>query len=284
MKLGVVYPQTDVRGEASAIVDIGRAVESLGFDGITFYDHVAGADHADRDPALWGPYTDTHPFHDVFVALGALAVATERIELATGVLVLGQRQTVLAARQAADVDLLSNGRLRLGVGVGWNWVEYEALGVDFATRGRRVDEQIEVLRALWSEPLVTFHGDHHRLERVAITPRPTRPIPLWVGGFSEPAYRRAGRLGEGFVFGGAVEGAIAALATIHGHVEAAGRSVEGFGAELIVSSGDLGEMVDAVQRWREAGGTHASVVTMGLGLDTAAAQIDHLGAVREALA
>lgn len=281
MKLGIVYPQTDVHGDAAAIVEIGRAVETLGFDGITFYDHVAGASHADREPALRGPYAETHPFHDVFVALAALAVATDRIELATGVLVLPQRQTVLVARQAADVDALSGGRLRLGVGVGWNWVEYEALGFEFATRGRRLDEQIEVLRTLWTQPLVTFHGDHHRLERVAITPRPARPIPLWIGGFSPPAFRRAGRIGEGFVFAGSVDAACRDLGVIHGHLADAGRTTDGFGAELLVPSGDLAKMADAVARWRDAGGTHASMVTMGLGLDTAAAQIGHLAAIRE---
>ena len=148
MKLGFVYPQTELDGNAWALHEIGIAVEALGYDCIAFYDHVAGAEHADREPPLTGPYTERDPFHDPLVALTYLAAVTERIELATSVLVLAQRQTVLVARQVADLDLLSGGHVRLGVGTGWNWVEYESLGIDFSTRGRRLEEQIHVLRCI----------------------------------------------------------------------------------------------------------------------------------------
>src|SRR4051812_16987572 len=144
MEIGVVYPQTELRGDPGAVRRIGRAVEDLGFDHLEAYDHVLGAVHADRTPRLTGPYTEHDPFHDPFVMFAYLAGITERFGFATGVLVLPQRQTALVARQAADVDLLSAGRLRLGVGVGWNHVEYQALGQDFRTRGTREEEQIEL--------------------------------------------------------------------------------------------------------------------------------------------
>jgi probable F420-dependent oxidoreductase len=191
MRIGAVYPQNETHGDPAAVRDIGLAVEELGYDSLLFYDHVVGAEHADREPPLWGPYTEADSFHDPFVAFGYLAAITSRIELATGVLILPQRQTVLVAQQAADADLLSGGRIRLGVGTGWNWVEYDALGMDFATRGARLDEQIALMRRLWAEPLVTVDGRFHQLERCCINPRPSRAIPIWIGGFSEPAFRRA---------------------------------------------------------------------------------------------
>jgi probable F420-dependent oxidoreductase len=150
MQIGVVYPQNELRGDPTAVRRIGRAVEDLGFDHLLAYDHVLGAVHADRTPQLTGPYTEHDPFHDPFVMFAYLAGVTERIRFGTGILVLPQRQTALVARQAADVDLLSGGRLRLGVGVGWNYVEYEALGQDFRTRGARQEEQIELLRRLFT--------------------------------------------------------------------------------------------------------------------------------------
>jgi probable F420-dependent oxidoreductase len=198
MKLGVVYPQIELRGDPQAVHDVGVGVESLGYDHLLVYDHVVGAEHdADRDPPLWGPYTERDPFHEPLVMFGYLAAVTSRIELATGVMILPQRQTALVAQQAADADLLSRQRVRLGVGTGWNYVEYDALGQDFATRGARLDEQIDLLRRLWTEPLVTFEGRFDHVERACINPRPLRAIPLWIGGFSEPAYQRAGRRGTG---------------------------------------------------------------------------------------
>ena len=152
MKFGVVYPQNETHGDPQALHDLGIAIESLGYDSVLFYDHVVGADHADREPPLWGPYTEKDSFHDPLVAFGYLAAITSRIELATGVLILPQRQTVLAAQQAADADLLSGGRLRIGVGTGWNWVEYDALNEEFSTRGKRLDEQIVLMRELWTKP------------------------------------------------------------------------------------------------------------------------------------
>src|SRR5207342_3061716 len=170
------------------------------------YDHVLGAVHAGRTRPLTGPYTERDPFHDPFVMFAFLAGQTERIGFATGILILPQRQTALVARQAADVDLLSGGRLRLGVGVGWSPVEYEALGQDFRTRGARQEEQIELLRRLFTEPVVDFSGRFDRVDRAALLPKPARPIPIWLGGSSEAAYDRAARLADGFIFfGGGID-------------------------------------------------------------------------------
>src|ERR1700691_2535100 len=206
MEIGVVYPQIELRGDPSAVRQFGRAVEDLGFDPLLAYDHVLGAVHANRTPQLTGPYTDHDPFHDPFVMFAYLAGITERIRFATGILVLPQRQTALVARQAADGDLLSGGRLRMGVGVGWNHVEYEALGQDFHTRGARQEEQIELLRRLFTEPLVDFSGRFDRIDRAALVPKPTRPIPIWLGGSGDMAFDRAARLADGFIFfGGGID-------------------------------------------------------------------------------
>src|SRR5580693_7957556 len=177
MDIGVAYPQIELRGDPVAVGDFGRAVEDLGFAHILSYDHVLGAVHADRTPPLTGPYTERDPFHDPFVMFAYLAGITERIGFATGILVLPQRPTALVARQAADVELLSGGRLRLGVGIGWNYVEYDALGQDFSTRGARQEEQITLLRRLFTEPVVDFSGRFDRVDRAALVPKPRQPIP-----------------------------------------------------------------------------------------------------------
>ena len=284
MRIGAVYPQTETHGDPAAVRDIGLAAEELGYDSLLLYDHVVGAEHADREPPLWGPYTEADPFHDPFVVFGYLAAITTRIELATGVLILPQRQTVLVAQQAADADLLSGGRLRLGVGTGWNWVEYDALGMDFATRGARLDEQIALMRRLWAEPLVTVEGRFHSLERCCINPRPERSIPIWIGGFSEPAFRRAATMGDGFTFAGDPEEAVAGLARVRGLLAIAGRSADGFGSELILTRARTpDQVVEAAARWQDAGGTAVSVVTMKAGLNSAAAHVDHLAQCKAAL-
>ena len=284
MKLGVVYPQNGTHGDPAAMRVIGPAVEDLGYDSLLFFDHVVGAEHADREPPLWGPYTENDSFHDPFVAFGFLAGITDRIELATGVLILPQRQTVLAAQQAADVDLLTGGRLRLGVGTGWNWVEYDALGHDFRTRGARLDEQIELLRLLWERPLLTYDGRFHQLERCCINPRPARQVPIWVGGFSEAAYRRGGTLGDGFSFGGDVDIAIEGMARVKHHLAESGRSDAGFGLELILTRArSVAEVVEATARWQDAGGTGVSVLTEKAGLPTIAAHVEYVAAAKSAL-
>jgi probable F420-dependent oxidoreductase len=281
VKIGVVYPQTELRGDPDAVRRIGLEVEATGYDYLLAFDHVLGATH-DREPKLTGPYTEHHPFHDPLVMFAHLAAITRRIEFVTGVLILPQRQTVLVARQAADLDLLSGGRLRLGVGIGWNYVEYQALGEDFKTRGRRCEEQVQLLRRLWSEPLVSFEGEFDRIDRAALNPRPTRRIPLWFGGFSDPVYRRAARFGDGFIFVGNLERAAEGWARIESHLKELGRPAAEFGREIVVGGADrtpadVARSLEACRKW---GCTHAAVNTMGKGFDTAEAHVAFIHEVR----
>jgi probable F420-dependent oxidoreductase len=285
MQIGAVYPQTELRGDPVAVQRIGKAVEDLGFDYLLAYDHVLGAVHADRTPPLPGPYTENDPFHDPFVMFGYLAGITERIGFVTGVLILPQRQTALVARQAADVDLLSGGRLRLGVGIGWSPVEYDALGQNFRTRGARQEEQVELLRRLFTEPVVDFAGRFDRVDRAALIPKPARPIPIWLGG-GEPAYDRAARSADGFIFfgGNDVDTAISSWADLRARVRNLGRPEGGFGAECVLRPrGGLDTLKADVEAWRTVGGTHVSIITMGLGLDSIDAHIDYLASVADGL-
>lgn len=285
MEIGVAYPQIELRGDPTAVGEFGRAVEDLGFDHILAYDHVLGAVHADRTPQLTGPYTEQDPFHDPFVMFAYLAGITEKIHFTTGIMVLPQRPTALVARQAADVDLLSGGRLRLGVGIGWNYVEYEALGQDFHTRGARQEEQIELLCRLFSEPVVDFSGRFDRIDRASLMPKPTRPIPIWLGGSGEKAFDRAARLADGFIFfGGGVDHVVDSWRRLREHVADLGRPVEDFGGDYVALSGaDVGELTREIDGWREAGGTHVSVVTMGLGLDSVGGHVDYLASLANTL-
>jgi probable F420-dependent oxidoreductase len=284
MQIGVVYPQTELRGDPTAVRRIGRAVEELGFSHLLAYDHVLGAVHADRMPPLTGPYTELDPFHDPFVMFAYLAAITERIGLVTGVLILPQRQTAVVARQAVDVDLLSGSRLRLGVGVGWNPVEYQALGQDFRTRGARQEEQIQLLRRLFTEEVVDFSGRFDRVDRAALVPRPARPIPIWLGGSGDAAFDRAARLADGFIFfGGDIDHSIDAWNRLREQVRRLGRSVEEFGGEYVVPRGGREDLSAEIDTWREAGGTHVSVVTMGRGLDSVDAHLDYIASVADAL-
>lgn len=284
MQIGVVYPQIELRGDPDAVRRIGTAVEALGFDHLLAYDHVLGAVPTDRTPALTGPYTERDPFHDPFVMFAYLAGITDRIGFATGILILPQRQTALVARQAADVELLSGGRLRLGVGVGWNPVEYEALGEDFHTRGARQEEQITLLRRLFTEPVVDFAGRFDRIDRAALVPKPSRSVPIWLGGSGEIAFDRAARLADGFIFFGGLDRAIDAWKRLRDRVHSLGRSVEAFGADYVaLPGGEVGDLVAQIDAWSEAGGTHVSVATMGRGLDSPDGHIEYLATVADAL-
>ena len=195
MKAGVVYPQIELGGDTGAVKAFAQAAEDLGYDHIVIYDHVLGAVHAGREPKLTGPYKETDPFHEPLVTYAYLAGVTKNLELATGVIILPQRQTALFAKQAADVDLFSDGRLRLGVGVGWNWVEYDGLEMSghFRRRGKRQEQQIALIRKLWEQPVVDHEDSDHRIDRAGILPRPKRQIPIWLGGFSEAALRPGGQ-------------------------------------------------------------------------------------------
>lgn len=284
LEIGVVYPQIELNGDPGAVRAIGGAAETLGYDHLLAYDHVLGADHSSREPELTGPYTEADPFHDPLMMFAYLAGRTERLKFASGIIILPQRQTALVARQAADLALLSGNRFRMGVGVGWNWVEYEALGQDFSTRGRRADEQIELLRRLWTEPTVTFDGRFDHVSRAGIPPRPTEPVPIWIGGFGEAAYRRCARLGDGFLFGGSTQFVERGRVRLLELVAEANRDPKDVGMEaMLLSRTGPGDIAAKIHAWAEAGGTHASVVTRGVGLDSTEAHIDYIGQVAAAL-
>ena len=277
MKVGVVFPQTETSADPGAIRDYVEGAESLGYAHVALYDHVLGADPG--RPGGWrGPYTDRDPFHEVLVTLGFMAAITSTIELVTGVLVLPQRQTALVAKQAAQVDVLSGGRLRLGVGLGWNRVEYEALGEEFRNRGRRVEEQVEVLRRLWAEPVVDFHGEFHEITMAGIRPGPGRSIPIWMGGTAEAAKRRAARLADGWMMNTPTEkDPRQALVDMRAMVAEAGRDAGTFGTEVRFSISDgLEQSAAAMSEWRELGISHATLNTMGAGLDWPGGHVEAL--------
>lgn len=274
MHVGVIFPQTEIGSDPSVIRDFAQTAEGLGYSHILAYDHVLGA-VPEREPKLWGPYTHESAFHEPFALFGYLAAVTERVGLVTGVIILPQRQTALVAKQAAEVDILSGGRLRLGVGTGWNYVEYDALNERFSNRGRRQEEQVEVLRRLWAEPVVDFAGEWHRIDRAGLNPLPGRRIPIWFGGFSDPAFERAARIGDGFIFGGGSTDALAALDTIRGHLAREGRDPAAFGVEAMVNYADGPERWTAeAERWRGAGADYVSMRTMNAGLDGPRAHIE----------
>ncbi len=269
MKIGVSYPVTEIAGagDPDDVRKFVKAAEALGFTHMMAYDHVVKAPHEGREPALTGPYTEKDSFHDPFVLFAFAAALSEKLEFVTGVLVLPQRQTALVAQQAADVDLLSRERLRIGAGIGWNYVEYEALGQDFKTRAKRFEEQIWFLRELWTNPVVTFNGRFDRIDRAGINPRPRRQIPLWLGGHSEPAYERGARLGDGFIFAAGGAGAVEAWGRVKHHLAALGRDEAGYGRELLaIFAKDPQEAADDIRRFRDAGGTHGTVQSMNKGL------------------
>ena len=276
-----MFPQTELGGDVGAVRAYGERVEELGFTHVLAYDHVVGA-----DPGVhrgWrGPYDVSTTFHEPFVLFGYLAAVTS-LELVTGIIILPQRQTVLAAKQAAEVDLLTDGHFRLGVGIGWNAVEYEALGKDFSNRGERFEEQVALLRRLWTERTVTHDGLHERVTGAGLAPLPVqRPIPVWFGAVAERALRRVGRLGDGW-FPQVPPGPKLdeARAVVRRAAIDTGRDPDAVGMEgrITWDEDDVDKLVRQAGRWRDADATHLSVNTMGAGLGSVD---DHLAALAKA--
>jgi probable F420-dependent oxidoreductase len=285
MQIGVVFPQTEIGADATSVRSYAERVEKLGYRHILAYDHVVGA-----DPGVhlgWrGPYNIETTFHEPFVVFGFMAAVTS-IELVTGIIILPQRQTTLVAKQAAEVDLLTGGRFRLGVGLGWNAVEYEALGKSFSDRGRRMEEQVELLRRLWTEPSVTFEGTWERVTGAGLAPRPVQqPIPIWFGGQSPAAYRRIGRLADGW-FPQVPPGPKLdeARAIVEDAAAEAGRDPSKLGMEGRVTWGEGGaaKLVNRIAYWREAGATHVAINTMGAGLGAIDEHLEVLGVSADAV-
>jgi probable F420-dependent oxidoreductase len=284
MRVGVVFPQTEIGSDPAVIRDFARTAEDLGYHHILAYDHVVGADPAQR-PGWRPPYTYLDTFHEPFVLFAFLAGVTSKVQFTTGVIILPQRQTVLVAKQAAALDILSNGRLRLGIGIGWNPVEYEALGMNFQDRGLRSEEQVHIMRELWTRELVTFHGRWHSITDAGIKPLPVqKPIPVWFGGSHERLLRRAGRLADGwFPLLGPDEKCRGMIERLRDYVRNAGRDPAALGVEGRITLGPEADGRNAPQRWldeleawKSLGASHVCLNTMKAGLAGAA----HIGALR----
>ncbi|MFZ5655202.1 MAG: LLM class F420-dependent oxidoreductase [Pseudomonadota bacterium] len=280
MRKGAIFPITEIGTDPIAIRDYAQAIEAMGYDHIVVFDHVLGANPERHQ--LWGPYTHEFQFHEPFVLLGYLAAVTRALELATGIVILPQRQTALVAKQAAEVDILSGGRLRLGVGAGWNQVEYEALGQDFHTRGQRMDEQVALLRELWSKDLVDFDGRWHKVTQAGINPLPVQqPIPLWMGGWADPMIRRIARLADGwFAFFRPDDNGRQQLDKLHRYAREAGRDPAAIGIEAWIILNNASVLAgknqkpediplrspDAwcaeIEAWKGLGATHVACWTM----------------------
>ena len=286
IQVGVVFQQTEIGPDPGGVRAFAQAAQELGYRHLLAYDHVLGAEVSGR-PDWPGPYTSEHQFHEILVLFGYLAAVAPGVELVTGVLVLPQRQTALVAKQAAEIDILTGGKLRLGSGLGWNFVEFEALDEEFGNRGRRAEEQIELLRRLWQEPVVEFEGRYHRVPAAGINPLPVqRPIPIWIGGSAEPAIRRAARIADGFFPQRPLEdGWPATMERFRAWAEEAGRDPDAIGIEarIVVSSGTPDDWRGAAEEWRTLGATHLSVATMRGGLAGPEAHIERIREAAEAL-
>jgi probable F420-dependent oxidoreductase len=287
MEIGTVFPQLEIGDDPETVGDYARRIEDAGFEHLLSYDHVLGVDPAWDD---WeGPYDNADTFHEPLTTFSYLAGVTDSLEFVTGILILPQRQTALVAKQAAQVDRFADGRFRLGVGVGWNPHEYVALGEEFGERGRRIEEQVEVLRALWTESVVDVEGEYHRIEELGINPRPVQqPIPVWMGGMADPVKRRVGRLADGWLpqFQPDDEGAEDDLADVYEAAEDAGRDPDDVGlhGRVWAVPGEEAEWVERARAWQDLGADYLAVSTMYQDLDGPDDHAALLGEVADAFA
>lgn len=295
MKFGALFPQFEIGADPAAIRDFAQATEDLGYRHITCFDQIVGLNKKSRPD--WTYVHDAEDmFHEILVLFGFLAAITKDVELATGVVVLPMRGTALVAKQAAEIDVLSGGRLRFGIGVGVKPDEFEACGENFKVRGKRCDEQIDLMRKLWTAPLISYEGKFHRVKDGGLNPLPVqRPIPVWIGGISDAAIERTAKLGDGWMpnfqaddFGRRSIEKMRALA------RGFGRDPDRIGVEATVTIIDRtpDELRKELDDWRSMGATHITVSTMPErwveeekrwnkvripGLDTPA---DHIRAIR----
>ena len=284
MQIGVTFPQNEIGADPAVLRDYAQTVEGLGYKHVLIYDHVLGADPTHRPG--WSGYTEKDMFHEPFVLFGYFAALTQ-LELVTGVIILPQRQTALVAKQAAEVDVLTGGKLRLGICVGWNPVEYEALNEDFHTRGRVVEEQIEVLRLLWSREVVSYKGKYHTITEAGLNPLPVhRSIPIWTGGSADTLLRRTARLADGwFPLGSLNDKMRETINRLRSYIQEAGREQNAVSIEARVSAADgsVDEWVRQTQAWRELGATHISLNTMNAGFTSVQEHLDALRRYKEAV-
>jgi len=285
MQIGVTFPQTEIGADPAVIRDYAQAAEGMGYRHLVAFDHVLGADTTHRPG--WRGYTHRQMFHEPFVLFGYLAALTH-LEFVPAVIILPQRQTALVAKQAAEVDVLTGGKLRLGIGVGWNPVEYEALGMNFQARGRVVEEQIEVMRLLWSQEVVSYKGQYHTITEAGLNPLPIRrSIPIWLGGSANVLLRRVARIGDGWFPQGQPDDHMRRLLErLISYIREAGRdpSTVGIEARVNASEGNLDEWVRQTEGWRALGATHISLNTMGAGFNSPGEHIDAIRRYKEAIA
>jgi len=285
VQLGVTFPQSEIGTDPQVIKDYTLTAEDLGYEHLLAYDHVLGADPSNREG--WRGYTHKTMFHEPLTLFCYLAAITQRLEFVSGVIVLPQRQSALVAKQAAEVDVLSGGRLRLGVGIGWNAVEYEALGEDFSTRGARIEEQIGVMRLLWTREVVSYEGKYHRIDEAGINPLPVqRPIPVWMGARADVGLRRTARVADGwFPLGPLDERMRESVKRLRGYVEEAGRDPASVGIEarLDVARVPPEEWIEQTEAWRSLGATHISINTMNAGLRSPQEHVESIRRYKEAL-
>ena len=277
LQLGAFFPTRDMPADHQAIRDWAQAAEEIGFDFVEVPDHVLAADR-EALPHFQGPYDIDDSFHETFVTLAFIAAVTRKVGLASGVLILPQRQTALVAKQAAQLDVVSGGRLRLGVGVGWNPEEYKALGENWHTRGKRQAEQIELMNAPWTQRTVQFEGGFDEVEHLGIKPLPIqRPVPVWFGGSAEAVLRRAARYGQGWIpLGDPNEDTCQRLDRLRGYVRQAGRDPSAFGVEAWIRSGSGNAQAwrDTGEAWLALGATHLTFYTSGQGIGAVDKQIE----------
>lgn len=297
IQLGALFPQTDIGTDPQGVREYAQAVEAMGCTHLLAYDHVIGAniDRPDRAGRRW-PYTYKSVFHEPFVLFAHLAAITQRLSFATGVIILPQRQTVLVAKQAAALDVLSGGRLRLGVGLGWNTVEYEALNESFENRSQRFVEQLEVMRRLWTEELVTYEGRWHRISDAGLNPLPVqRPIPLWIGGAQaaqmeerdvQRIMRRIGRWADGWMLTGRPSEEVARrMQLVREYAEKAGRDPASIGLEGAIpfGDGDPDAWKADLAQWQAMGATHITLQPRGANAQTPAEHADALRRMMDVL-
>jgi probable F420-dependent oxidoreductase len=281
MRVGVTLPQTEIGSDPLVLRDYAQAAEGLGYDHILAYDHVLGVQPGDHRPGFSHAYNYQTTFHEPLVLFAYLGAITERIEFVTGILILPQRQTALVAKQTAEVDILTNERLRLGVANGWNDAEYESLNEDFHNRGRRIEEQIEVMRMLWTQEVVTFEGKWHHINHMAIAPRPRRSIPVWFGGMSEAVMKRAARIGDGWYpqFRGDIPDPKETVERFHSYVREFGRDPASVGIQSTASIANATpeQWAQRLKQLEDAGVDYVCVNTMSAGLE---GPRDHIEAIR----
>ncbi len=286
LQLGAVLPHNEIGTDPGAMKAYAQGVEALGMTHMLLYDHVLGAD-PNRPGGFSGPYDKDVQFHEPLTTFAFIAAVTERVEMVTNILILPQRQTVLVAKQAAEVALLSNNRLRLGVGTGWNKVEYDGLGIPFTQKGARQEEQVQLLRRLWQEDSLDFTGEFHRIELASINPRPTQSVPIWFGGGAPALLARAARLGDGWMpLGAPNDKSKACIDILKEHREAAGLSWAGFGvqAQAMYAGGDPDRWATHAARWRDLGATHLAVRTDSAGLTGVDAHLECIERYRDSVA